>query len=163
MSHEPETEPIVVSACLLGHRCRYNGVVKRSRLTIADANFVPVCPEVLGGLPTPRPAADIESGDGADVLDGRARVVTVEDGIDVTEAFVRGAVDALRIACKSGARRAVLKTRSPSCGCGELSRGDGGLTPGNGVFAELLLRSGFTVDGAEFDRPHGQDSERESS
>ncbi len=145
-------QPIIVSACLLGHRCRYNAVVRRSERIVATENVVPVCPEVLGSLSTPRPAADIDAGcDGGDVIDGLARV-TDTDGNDVTDSFVKGAREALRIVQSSGARRALLKTRSPSCGCGELSRSDGTRTPGNGVFAELLQRSGIEVEGADFDR-----------
>ena len=157
-------EPVLVSACLLGCNCRYNAEV-RSNSGIVRARgerperWIPVCPEA--SLGTPRPPADLifvtaEDGssegrlaEGADVLDGRARVLT-RDGVDVTEAFVKGAEEALRLAKASGARRAVLKSRSPSCGRGELSSGDGGRRPGNGIAAELLLRHGIEVESADF-------------
>lgn len=105
-----------------------------------------VCPEVDGGLATPRPAAEIVGGDGHDVLDGLARVLTI-DGEDVTDAFVRGADIAVRAAVEAGAKRAVLKARSPSCGCGRTYDGtfSGVLRTGDGVTAAALRRSGIHV------------------
>ncbi len=107
---------VLVSACLAGVRCRYDGgacpdpavvdLVRRGRA-------LPVCPEQLGGLPTPRRPAEIRGGAGADVLEGRARVVTAS-GADVTDAFLRGAEETLRLARLSGAEGAILKARSPS-------------------------------------------------
>ena len=148
---ETRVAPILVSACLLGRECRHNAVVRRNEelLELPAGSILPVCPEVLGGLPTPRAPADLEGGDGADVLDGRAAVVDAA-GNEVTRNFLEGAFRALDQARAAGARRAILKSRSPSCGCGELSRGDGTTRPGNGVFAELLLRSGFEVDTRDF-------------
>lgn len=147
----PESEAVVVSACLLGHRCRYNAMIRSNHeLIAAGARLVPVCPEQQGGLPTPRPEADLVGGDGAAVLDGEARVVDVH-GRDVTQEFVRGAEAALATARVVGARRAILKSRSPSCGLGEVSTSWGDRLPGNGVAAELLRRGGLVIETAEFD------------
>ena len=105
-----------------------------------------VCPEVDGGLGTPRPAAEITGGDGADVLAGRARVVT-RDGRDVTEAYVAGARRALEAARAAGAETAILKARSPSCGKGAVYDGSfsRALQSGDGVTAALLAKSGIRV------------------
>ena len=147
-------EKVLVSACLLGCDCRYNAEVRTNDALLAElesgaVELVPVCPEVAGGLPTPRPAADIIDGDGGDVLEGRARVVDAE-GHDVTDAFLAGARAALEAARSSGARRAILKSRSPSCGIHTLSTMNGGSRPGNGVTAELLRRAGLLVESAGF-------------
>lgn len=105
-----------------------------------------VCPEEDGGLATPRPAAEIRGGDGSDVLDGRARVVT-EGGVDVTEAYLEGARIALERAREAGARTAILKSRSPSCGRGCIYDGSFSRTlkEGEGVTAALLEREGIQV------------------
>jgi uncharacterized protein YbbK (DUF523 family) len=112
---------------------------------IQSGRLVPVCPEQLGGLPTPRPPAAIEGGDGGDVLDGRATVVT-KDGADVTAEFVRGAHEVLRVARLAGCRMAVLKSGSPSCG---VQRGplpsDEQRVRIDGVTAALLRREGIDV------------------
>lgn len=105
-----------------------------------------MCPEVLGGLSTPRRPAEIVGGDGADVLDGRAVVVT-DEGEDVTEEFVAGARAVADLAAEHGIERAVLQSRSPSCGCGSIYDGSfgGTLVDGDGVLAALLVRRGVTV------------------
>jgi uncharacterized protein YbbK (DUF523 family) len=105
-----------------------------------------VCPEVDGGLGTPRPPAEIVGGDGADVLAGRARVVT-SGGADVTGAYVAGARRALAVAQESGARAAILKSRSPSCGKGGIYDGSfsRSLRAGDGVTAALLRANGIEV------------------
>lgn len=104
------------------------------------------CPEVDGGLGTPRPAAEIVGGDGHDVLDGKARVVT-EGGRDVTAEYVRGAELALAAARAAGATTAILKSRSPSCGRGRIYDGSFTRTAvvGDGVTAALLQRNGIEV------------------
>lgn len=140
---------ILVSACLLGVRCRYDGGDNLAPQVVSGAAhccLVPVCPETLGGLGTPRPPAELVGGDGTDVLAGQARVVTRE-GRDVTHAFLRGAEEALKVARVVGAGEAWLKARSPSCGVtcvydGTFSRR---LRPGPGVTAALLLREGIRV------------------
>ncbi len=140
---------ILVSACLAGVKCKYNGgssLVKKAAELLSSGSAVPVCPEQLGGCATPRTAVEIRDGTGADVLDGRCRV-TGKDGEDVTERIVRGAEEVLRIAKLTGAEKAVLKARSPSCGCGRIYDGtfSGSTREGNGVTAELLLRNGIEV------------------
>lgn len=134
----------LISACRLGIPCRYDGRASPHRLdeeTIEalGPSLVPVCPEQLGGLPTPRVPAEIQGGDGFDVLAGRARVVS-RDGRDVTEHFVRGARQVLRITRITGATRMILQARSPSCGCRQIYDGTFGdvLVEGVGVTAALL-------------------------
>jgi uncharacterized protein YbbK (DUF523 family) len=141
--------PILVSACLAGRRCRFDGSGNKDDFVanlVAEGRAVLVCPEVDGGLGTPRPPAEIQGGDGADVLAGHARVVT-DAGVVVTDAYVRGAERALDAAHRTGAQTAVLKARSPSCGCGEIY--DGTFTratrAGNGVTAALLEANGIRV------------------
>lgn len=141
--------PILVSACLAGCECRFDGAASTedaiARL-VADGRAVIVCPEEEGGLGTPRPPAEIVGGDGHDVLAGRAKVMT-DRGEDVTEAYLRGAEKALVAARESGATTAVLKARSPSCGKGVIY--DGSFTRssrmGDGVTAALLQRNGIEV------------------
>ena len=132
---------ILISACLLGCRCRYDGASKpldRASELAERHTLVPVCPEQLGGLATPRPPAE-RQGD---------RVVTRE-GADVTAQYRRGAEEALRLCRLFDCRAAVLKERSPSCGCGAVYDGTftGTLTAGDGVTAELLRAAGIPVYG----------------
>ncbi|HEX4813928.1 MAG TPA: DUF523 domain-containing protein [Nonomuraea sp.] len=150
-------EKILVSACLMGRRVRYDGAAKTSSDAWlagwrAEGRLVPFCPEVEGGLPIPRPAAEIEGGaGGAAVLSGAARVVAA-DGSDVTAAFVAGARKALAAARAAGARMAVLKEGSPSCGVLAIHDGSfsGRRTAGQGVTTALLERNGIRV----FDEHH---------
>lgn len=148
-----EKAPILVSACLAGVRCRYHGGSsehEKIRALVEAGMAVPVCPEELGGLGTPRPRAEIEGGNGFDVLDGRARVID-ERGWDVTAHFLQGAKAALKIAFSCGARKAILKEKSPSCGRTLIYR-NGKLVKGLGVTAALLQRHGIDVQGADRDR-----------
>ena len=147
--------PLVISACLLGVACNHEG--RGSSRAIVDElarryRLVPVCPEVLGGLPTPRAAAELIGGDGGDVLTGagRARVVNIE-GEDVTAAYRRGAEAAVTLALATGARRAVLKARSPSCGSSAIYDGTFSrrLVPGTGVTAAALRGAGLEVGSEE--------------
>ena len=131
---------ILISACLLGACCRYDGASKAHPLAAALAErhtLVPVCPEQLGGLPTPRPPAARRGG----------RVVT-QSG-DVTEQYLRGAEETLKLCKLLGCEAAVLKERSPSCGRGQVYDGtfSGTLTAGDGVTAELLAAHGILVYG----------------
>ena len=140
---------VIISACLLGVRCRYDGGDSRNETAIQHKKthqLIPVCPEESGGLPTPRPPAEIVGGDGNDVLDGKAKVLTA-DGVDVTEAYLQGARHALAVAQTHGATQVILKARSPSCGCGNIYDGtfSGTLTSGDGVTTALLKRHGITV------------------
>ena len=134
---------IMVSACLAGADCKYNGGNNRCEavLRLAEEHeLIPVCPEVFGGLPTPRVPSEIRNG----------RVVNRE-GADVDMAFRVGAEIALGIALREKPDVIVLMSRSPSCGVKERYDGTftGTLVPGMGVFAELAQRSGFTVIDAE--------------
>jgi len=144
---------VLVSACLLGISCRYDGDScpdERLQRLAAQGKALPFCPEVLGGLPTPRPPAEIQGGDGSDVLEGRARVVNIE-GRDVTAEFLAGAKEALRLAQHWHIREAILKARSPSCGAGQIYDGSfsGRLVEGDGVTAALLRREGLIVKNEE--------------
>jgi uncharacterized protein YbbK (DUF523 family) len=146
---EPERPAVLVSACLLGTCCNHQGEASRRPSVVAlreTHRLVPVCPEVAGGLTTPRPAAEIVGGDGDAVLAGRARVRTAS-GADVTGAYRRGADQAVALALAAGARRAVLKARSPSCGSRRIYDGTFTRTQrdGPGVTAAALRRAGVEV------------------
>jgi uncharacterized protein YbbK (DUF523 family) len=115
MRNQPST--CLVSACLIGLCTRYDGQTKADPGCLAQLTssvWIPVCPEQLGGLPTPREAADIVGGDGVDVLAGRAEVTT-KSGIDLTAEFIRGAEQVLQLARLQQVGVAFLKARSPSC------------------------------------------------
>ena len=143
---------VLVSACLMGRRVRYDGrakpvddaTVERWR---GEGRLVVHCPEIAGGLPVPRPPAEIEPGaDAADVLAGRARILTPE-GVDVTDHFVSGARAALATAQAHGVAVALLKQSSPSCGSRVVYDGTfaGRKVPGEGVTAHLLREHGIPV------------------
>ena len=130
----------LISQCLAGAPCRYDGrdnLVPSLRDLVERGEAVAVCPEVLGGLPTPRVPSEIQS-------DGRVRT---KNGEDVTEAFVLGAERAMEICRAHGCTVAVLKARSPSCGVGRVYDGSftGTLCPGSGVFARMLENAGVRV------------------
>ena len=132
---------ILVSACLLGESCRYDGKSKPCERVIAlkdTYNLIPVCPEVMGGLPTPRVPSEI-----------CGERVLMKDGRDVTENYNRGAQTALEIARQNACTVAILKEKSPSCGSGAIYDGSfsGTLTHGDGVAAALLKAHGIRVVG----------------
>jgi uncharacterized protein YbbK (DUF523 family) len=135
---------VIVSACLAGQPCRYDGGHCRVE-AIADlvrqGRALPVCPEVLGGLPVPRETCEIHIGP-----DGSARVIS-RSGRDLSAAFYRGAERALRLAEENRITRAILKTRSPSCGFGMVYDGlfSGRLVPGYGITAALLNARGIRI------------------
>lgn len=141
---------ILVSRCLLGHRVRYDGGASGPFDQLAhwqaEGRVVALCPEVAGGLPTPRAAAEISGGQGSEVLDGRAQVLT-SDGEDVSGEFLDGARQALALVQRHGIRIAVLKAHSPSCG--NVLTYDGSFSgvkvQGAGVTAALLTRHGVQV------------------
>jgi uncharacterized protein YbbK (DUF523 family) len=142
---------VLVSACLLGERVRYNGADALCRSDVlerwaAEGRLVPFCPEVSGGLPVPRPAAEIDAGDGRAVL---REAAPVRDGAgrDLTRFFLAGARGALHAALAQGARLAVLKDGSPSCGTETIYDGTftGTRRPGPGVTAALLEENGIRV------------------
>ena len=129
---------VLVSLCLMGIDCRYDGGSNPCDLDrlAARCRLVPLCPEQLGGLPTPRTPAERLG----------KRVVTRDSG-DVTAAFERGAEQACRLARRFGVRYALMKARSPSCGSGVIYDGSfsGGLIPGDGVAAEALRAMGILI------------------
>lgn len=140
-------EKILVSACLLGENCKYSGGSNCNETVImwktkleqeGKAEFIPICPEVMGGLPTPRVPAEI-----------RGQRVTARDGRDVTAEYEAGARKALALSEQYGCRYAVLKERSPSCGSGAVYDGtfSGTLRAGDGVAAGLLKANGVIVAG----------------
>jgi uncharacterized protein YbbK (DUF523 family) len=143
-------QKILVSRCLLGHRVRYDGGASgpfdQLEQWVAEGRVIALCPEVAGGLPTPRAAAEIPGGQGVEVLDGTARVITTE-GDDVSAEFLSGAHQALELVQKHAIRIAVLKANSPSCG--NLLTYDGTFNgvkvSGEGVTAALLTRNGVQV------------------
>lgn len=151
----PAPQRVLVSACLLGAPVRHDGGHKRSDDAVLqrwarEGRVVAVCPEVEGGLPVPRPAAEIEGGGGHAVLDGRARVLD-RDGRDVSAALLAGARHALALVRSQGVRVAVLKEGSPSCGSHEVHDGRfaGQRIAGTGVTAALLEREGVAVFGED--------------
>jgi len=127
------------SACLLGIKCRYDGkdaLNKKVVELLKTGLLIPVCPEQLGGLPTPREPAEIVG----------KRVIT-RSGEDVTEKFMRGAEETLKIAKLLGVKEAILKQGSPSCGCGRIYNGtfSGKIVKGDGITASLLKKHGIKV------------------
>ncbi|KAF0091948.1 MAG: hypothetical protein FD141_132 [Fusobacteria bacterium] len=134
----------IVSACLAGIKCRYDGKSSENefvmRLIKEDKAFA-VCPELLGGLKTPRPACEVTID-----TDGNRKVVT-KDGKGYTKEFEEGARKTLEFAKKKGINKAILKSKSPSCGCGLIHDGSftGALTRGDGLTAELLIKAGLEV------------------
>ena len=133
---------IIVSACLAGYPCRYDGKTVTNEEIVAlvkQGGAIPVCPEMFGGLPCPRVPSERTPDD--------AHVIT-RDGADVTEAFRKGAEETLRMARLYGCEIAILKARSPSCGYGQIYDGSfsGTLREGSGVTAELLTENGITVE-----------------
>jgi uncharacterized protein YbbK (DUF523 family) len=140
--------PILVSACLLGLLTRFDGASKRHEPAlrfIREQGLVPipVCPEQLAGLPTPRPSTRFACGDGAAVLDGTGKVMNAEGNI-VNETFLHGAVETMKIARLAGCTQALLKERSPSCGVHQVYLEDQ-VVAGQGVTAALLTRNGLQV------------------
>ena len=130
---------IMVSACLLGENCKYSGGNNRNEKVleyVKGHEVIPVCPEVMGGLPTPRTPAEIVCG-----------IVTNRDGVNVDREFRLGAQAALEIAARERIDLAILQSRSPSCGVKEIYDGtfSGKRMPGRGVFADLLIQNGFSV------------------
>ena len=133
---------LIISACLLGEPCRYDGKSKPCQdiqKLKGDYLFLPVCPECMGGLPTPRPPAELQ-------WDGR---VVNREGIDVTAQYRKGAERVLEIAQREGCEIALLKEKSPSCGKGMIYDGSftGTLISGNGVCVDLLTQNGIKVFG----------------
>lgn len=134
-------EKILVSACLLGLNCRYDGKNNYSNEIdefLKDYDVIPICPEIMGGLPTPRSASE-----------KRDNKVINKEGIDVTEQYKKGANECLFLAKKYNVKKALLKLRSPSCGYGQIYDGSFNhtLIDGNGITAELLKHNGIEIIG----------------
>ncbi len=130
---------VIVSACLLGENCKYNGGNNRCQKVldfVKDHEIIPVCPEQMGGLSTPRLPAEIYNGE-----------VKNTEGVSVDAEFRKGAEAALKITLKKGATHAILQPRSPSCGCKQVYDGTFSKTliPGKGVFAQLLADHGIIL------------------
>lgn len=144
------SEPILVSGCLLGIKCVYNLENREVELIKEITQYrtvIPICPEQLGGLATPRTPQCINKGSGFDVLDKKALVID-RDGINVTDNFIQGANEALKIAKLAKVKEAILKERSPSCGVTEIYNNmvdDKRKVAGSGVTASLLIRNGIEV------------------
>jgi uncharacterized protein YbbK (DUF523 family) len=142
---------LLISACLLGQAVRYDGQAKgqtAEQLAALAEHFrlIPTCPECAGGLPVPRPAAEISGGDGASVWQGKAKVVTA-DGQDLTSAFTNGAEHSLNLAQQHSCQLALLKANSPSCGNRNIYDGSfsGQLHPGEGVSSSLLRQHNIQI------------------
>lgn len=136
-------EKMLVSACLLGVSCRYDGKSKgddRVKALMDKYDLIPVCPEIMGGMPTPRVPSEIKNGR-----------VYGEDGNDVTEYFKKGAEEVLSLAKLYGCKKALLKENSPSCGFGRVYDGSFSkkLVEGNGIAADLLYENGIEIFGEE--------------
>ena len=134
-------EKLLISACLLGVSCRYDGKSKPVpgiEKLMEKYELIPVCAEIFGGLPTPRVAAEI-----------CGEKVLTSDGRDVTAEYIKGAEEVLRLGELFGCKKALLKEKSPSCGSGIIHNGkfDGGLCEGFGKTAELLLKNGYEIYG----------------
>ena len=129
----------IVSACLAGIKCRWDGTSKPNKLIIElieKGRAIPLCPEQLGGLPTPRLAAE-----------QKGNRVFAENGTDVTDKFLKGANEGLKIAKIVNCKEAILKSKSPSCGCGEIYDGTftNKLIKGDGIFTRVLKQNGIKV------------------
>ncbi len=145
----PKEKKYVVSACLIGKSCFYDGSTRyksQIRDLVDSGEAIALCPEELGGLRTPRPPCEIFAGNGEDVLKGKAYVFN-KQGRDITINIVKGSREFLNIAKECGVGKAILKSKSPCCGRGKIYDGTftDRLRSGNGVAAELLLKSGIEV------------------
>ena len=140
----------LISACLLGIGCSWSGDDKYKNNRAIELSkvetLIPVCPEQLGGLSTPRTPQEIQGGTGEDVLDNKCRVLN-KNGEDVTEQFIKGAKETLKIAWQLNIREFIVKSESPSCGCGQIYDGtfSGKLMGGDGVTTALLRRNGIRI------------------
>ena len=135
----------LVSACLVGQKCKYNGKenkVKEIKKLLRKGEAIPVCPELMGGLQTPREPAEMISCEG-----NKYYKIKTASGKDVTEEFIIGAGKALKLAKENGIKMAILKSRSPSCGCGLVYDGTFShkLIEGDGVTAKILKINGIKV------------------
>jgi len=143
------TKKVLVSSCLIGKKCSYDGEARTSFCLekLSDKyKLIDICPEMAGGLGCPRDKHEIKGGTGLDVLQGKAKVLT-PTGKDDTDFFIKGAEEALSLAKKENIHTAIMKARSPSCGSNSIYSGkfDGSLRPGDGVTASLLKQNDIKV------------------
>ena len=143
----------LISACLLGVKCRWDGTDNKNDKAMElfkKEDLIPVCPEQLGGLPTPRLRQEIQGGAGKEVLEKKAKVVN-ENGDDVTDRFVKGAEETLKIANLYQVREFIGKSHSPSCSCTKIYdvTFSGKSINARGITAELLMRNGIKIRGEE--------------
>jgi len=147
-NNQSKISSILVSACLAGVKCRYDGADSyNSQLMqeLKDSELIICCPELLGGLSVPRTPCNIQGVLGNEVLLGNAKVIGV-DNKDYTECYIYGAKKALEIALKHNVQKAFLKQKSPSCGCGQIYSHDGThLINGDGILAALLKQNGIEI------------------
>lgn len=141
-------KPILVSACLLGLSTRYDGKSKRNEkvldyLQLHNLLPIPVCPEQLAGLPTPRPMTFFTTGNGHDILDDRGCIISTDHRI-MNAVFIKGAAETLKVAQLSGCSSALFKDGSPSCGVHRICQA-GNRVAGQGVTTALLQRNGLQI------------------
>ena len=134
---------ILISACLAGINCKYNGgnnLNEKALELVKSGKAIPICPEQLGGLSTPRDPSEIK------IIDNKRYVIN-NKGIDVTNEFVKGANEVLRLAKELNIEKVILQSRSPSCGVGKIYSGnfDGKLIDGNGILAQMLIDNNIEV------------------
>lgn len=140
----------LISACLLGIRCTWNGDDKYKNERAIELSevetLIPVCPEQLGGLATPRAPQEIQGGTGEDVLDGKCKVLN-KNRRNLTKEFIRGAEETLKIVRQLNIKEFIGKSKSPSCGCGQIYDGtfSGRLINDDGVTTALLRRNGIRI------------------
>lgn len=135
---------ILISACLCGVNCKYNGknnLNEECLELLKKGEAILVCPEQMGGLETPRNPSEIK------IVNGEVKVF-MNDGKDVTENYIRGAEEVLKLAKELNIKKAILRKKSPSCGYGEIYDGTftNTLTKGNGITASLLIENGIEVE-----------------
>jgi uncharacterized protein YbbK (DUF523 family) len=144
---------ILISACLLGENCKYNGGHNLNKRLInlleklgLKGQIKPICPEVAGGLPTPRSPSEIVAGEGNDILNHKAKVIN-KNGSNVTNYFIRGAENVLKDIKDENIDFAIFKARSPSCGSSQIYSGsfDGSIKNGEGVTTAILRQHGISV------------------
>ena len=138
---------IVISSCLAGKKCRYDGTDCLNADLLKELNmYIEICPELLAGFAIPRTPCEIVGGEGADVINGTAKIIDI-NGIDITKEMLSGAKQAVALSQKKGVTKAYLKKRSPTCGCGTIYDGSftSTLKSGNGIFTELLRINNIQV------------------
>ena len=147
-NNQNKISSILVSACLAGVKCCYDGADSYNSQLLEDlknSELIICCPELLGGLSVPRTPCNIQGGDGNDVLLGKARVIGLDNKY-YTEYYVNGAQKAQEIAFQYNVQKAYLKLKSPSCGCGQIYSPDGTyLIEGDGILTALLKQNGIEI------------------